>query len=553
MSNKYRNYIFEYYEAIEKGDVAVGKWVKLIYKKLTEGLARSDYYYNGKKVNKAVRFIENFCHHCEGRSDLLKLELWQKAIVAAIFGIVDSEGVRIFREVIIVIARKNGKTLFASAIIAYVAYLDGEYGAKIYCLAPKLEQASMVYDNFYQMILKEEELAEISKKRRSDIYIAEYNTSIKPLAFNFKKSDGFNPQLVINDELSSWSGDGGLKQYGVMKSALGARKQPLILSITTSGYENDSIYDEIINRATSFLKGSSREKRLLPFLYMIDDVDKWDDIEELKKSNPNLGVSVQASFYENEITIAENSISNKKEFLSKYCNIKQNSSSAWLDCELIEKYFNADLTLEDFRGCYCVGGVDLSQTTDLTAASAIIERSGKLYCFTQFFMPKNKIAKRQQVDGVPYELFVSQGLITLSGENYIDNEDVEKWFLMLLNDYGIIPLKTGYDRYSAQYFVLKMGGYGFHMDDVFQGDNLSPVVKEFEGIIEDGNFIICGNNNLLKAHFLNVAMQENFQTRKVRPVKIERRMRIDGFVSVIDGMTVRQKYYQEIGEMLKNS
>ena len=153
-----------------------------------------------------------------------------------------------------------------------MAYLEPEYGQEIYCLAPKLDQAALVYDGFYQMVQAEDELAELAKKRRSDIYIAESNTVIKPIAFNAKKSDGFNPQLVVCDEMAAWSGDAGLKQYEVMKSALGARTQPMILSISTAGYINDSIYDELMKRSTSFLKGNSKERRLLPFLYMIDEV-----------------------------------------------------------------------------------------------------------------------------------------------------------------------------------------------------------------------------------------------------------------------------------------
>ena len=547
----YKNYIYEYYQKICSGKITVGKWIKAIFKIIIDGLEKQEYYFSAKEANRAIKFIENFCHHSQGRSDLLKLELWQKAIVSTIFGIVDEEKTRIFREIFIVIGRKNGKSLFASAIIAYMAYLEPEYGQEIYCLAPKLEQAAKVYDGFYQMVKADEELAELAKKRRSDIYIEESNTIIKPIAFNAKKSDGFNPQLVVCDEMAAWAGDGGLKQYEVMKSALGARRQPMILSISTAGYINDSIYDELMKRSTSFLKGNSKERRLLPFLYIIDDIEKWNDIEELKKANPNMGVSVKESFFIDEIAIAEGSLSKKAEFLTKYCNIKQNSSVAWLEYQTVENAA-ADLTLEDFRECYAVGGIDLSQTTDLTAASVVIEKDGILYAFTQFFMPKNKVEYLQATDGVPYDLFVKKGLITVSGENYVDYKDVFNWYVWLINEYGIRVLKIGYDRYSAQYLIDDLKNYGFHTDDVHQGENLTPVIREFEGIIKDGNFKIV-NNNLLKSHFLNVALKQNMETRKFRPIKIEQRAHIDGFVSVIDAMTVRQKYYAEVGEMLKNA
>lgn len=545
-------YITEYNEAIRTKKVRVGKWIKKIYSLICEKIESNEYFFDAEKAEKAIEYIENFCHHSKGRNDLITLELWQKAAVSAMFGIVDKNGVRIFREVFIVIARKNGKSLFASAIISYMAYIEDEYGQEIYCLAPKLEQANLVYDGFYQMIQLEPELAELAKRRRSDIYISESNTVIKPIAFNAKKSDGFNPQLVVCDELAAWQGDAGLKQYEVMKSALGSRKQPMILSISTAGYINDSIYDELMKRSTAFLLGNSNEKRLLPLLYMIDDVEKWSDLEELKKSNPNLGVSVSEDFYLEEIAVAEQSLSKKTEFLTKYCNIKQNSSVAWLPYEVIDALTGEKLDLNDFRECYCVGGIDLSQTTDLTACCIIIEKKGRLYVFAQFFMPRNKIDELQEREGVPYRIYEKQGLIKLSGDNYVDYNDCFKWFVRLVEEYHIYPLQIGYDRYSAQYLIQQMKAYGFHMDDVYQGENLTPVIYEAEGLIRDGKLRI-GDNNLLKAHLLNTALKVNSESRRVRIIKIEQRCHIDGCAALLDTLTVRQKWFEVIGEQLKNA
>lgn len=545
-------YITEYNEAIRTKKVRVGKWIKIIYSLICEKIESNEFFFDAEKAEKAIEYIENFCHHSKGRNDLITLELWQKAAVSAMFGIVDENGVRIFREVFIVIARKNGKSLFASAIISYMAYIEDEYGQEIYCLAPKLEQANLVYDGFYQMIQLEPELAELAKKRRSDIYISESNTVIKPIAFNAKKSDGFNPQLVVCDELAAWQGDAGLKQYEVMKSALGSRKQPMILSISTAGYINDSIYDELMKRSTAFLLGNSNEKRLLPLLYMIDDVEKWSDLEELKKSNPNLGVSVSEDFYLEEIAVAEQSLSKKTEFLTKYCNIKQNSSVAWLPYEVIDALTGEKLDLNDFRECYCVGGIDLSQTTDLTACCIIIEKKGRLYVFAQFFMPRNKIDELQEREGVPYRIYEKQGLIKLSGDNYVDYNDCFKWFVRLVEEYHIYPLQIGYDRYSAQYLIQQMKAYGFHMDDVYQGENLTPVIYEAEGLMRDGKLRI-GDNNLLKAHLLNTALKVNSESRRVRIIKIEQRCHIDGCAALLDTLTVRQKWFEVIGEQLKNA
>lgn len=548
------NWIFKYHEAIQKKEVIVGVWVRLCFEILTTGLLNGEWEFNEKKANKAIKFIENFCHHSEGRSDLLHLELWQKAIVSAIFGIMDkTTGYRQFREVFIIVARKNGKTLFAAAIAAYMTYIDGEYGAKVYFLAPKLDQADLVYDAFYQIVQSDDELDSITKKRRSDIYIKAFNTSVKKIAFNSKKSDGFNPQLVVNDEMEAWPGDQGLKQYEVMTSALGARKQPLIISIATAGYVNDGIFDELFKRATAFLKGNSKEKRLLPFIYMIDDIEKWDSIEELKKSNPNLGVSVSVEYYLEQIEIARNSISKKVEFMTKFCNIKQNSAVAWLDYWDVMKCVHEEkpLSLEDFKGCYCVGGIDLSRTTDLTAASIVINRDGINHIFTRFYMPQKRYEVAINEDNTPYNIYRDRGFLFISGENQVDYKDVYNWFIELVKVYKIKPLKIGYDRYSANYLVEDLKTAGFHTDDVYQGTNLTPVLHEFEGKLKDGLFDF-GDNSMLAAHFLNVAVDINLNDSRMKPVKIEKRMRIDGAMSVFDALTMVSKYHNEIGKKLLN-
>lgn len=545
------NYILEYWNAIQAGNETVGKWIYLFYQYIVLGLENKQFFFDQKKARKAIRFIENFCHHCEGREDLLKLELWQKATVSVIFGVVGADGLRQFREVVIIIARKNGKSLFAAAIIAYCVYLDGEYGAKVYCVAPKLDQADIVYSAFWQIVQKEPELKALIKPRKADYYIDQTNSSVKKLAFNAKKADGFNPHLTVCDEIASWPGDQGLKQYEVMKSALGARKQPLILSISTSGYVNEGIYDELIKRSTRFLMGDSRERRLAPFLYMIDDIDKWNDINELRKSNPNLGVSVSEDYLLEEIAVAEGSLSKKAEFLTKYCNIKQNSSQAWLATQDVEKNCGKPFDLEMLRNTYCVGGIDLSRTTDLTACAAIIEKDGKLNVLAHFFLPAERLEEATARDGLPYAIYVQRGLLTLSGDNFVDYHDCFNWFRMLVEEYQIYPLKVGYDRYTAQYLVQEMSQYGFHMDDVFQGFNLTPVIRETEGLMRDGTFNI-GDNDLLKVHLLDMALKMEVESGRCKPVKMSATAHIDGGAVLLDAMTVRQKYYSEIGEQLRN-
>lgn len=546
------NFILTYYQQISDGTVTVGKWVRLAYEMIIKGLENKSFFYDSKKAHRAINFIEKFAHHHEGAlaPQNIKLELWQKALISCIFGIVDEDGTRHFREVLCVIGRKNGKTLLDASIADYMAFCDGEYGARLYFIAPKLQQASLCYDALYQMIKKEPDLDVMTKRRRTDIYIESTNTTAQPLAFSQKKSDGLNPSFVSCDEIASWQGQAGLKQYEVLKSALGARKQPLILSISTAGYESEGIYDELIKRSTRVLLGESKESRLLPVLYMIDDIEKWNDLNELQKSNPNLNVSISVDYLLEEIAVAEGSLSKKTEFVVKYCNIRQNASQAWLSMQVVEKC-EADLRIEDFAHCYCVGGIDLSRTTDLTSACVVISKDGVLNVFSHFWLPSEKIDEAQQRDGVPYKLYVQQGYITPSGENFVDYNDCFKWFTHLVEEYEILPLMTGYDRYTAQYLVQQMQAYGFQMDDVYQGFNLSPVITEMEGLMDDSK-IRYATNPLLKMHLLDTALKKDTESNKQRIIKIDSTCHIDGTASLLDALTVRQKWCGQFGSQLEN-
>lgn len=548
------NYIFAYYEEIKAGRIIAGRWIILWYSLIIERIQSGAYIYDDKKAQKAIRFVENFCRHHEGAlaPQLIKLELWQKALVSVLFGILDETGARQFREAVVIVSRKNGKTLLAAAIANYNAFLDGEYGGRIYFAAPKLDQAALCFDAAYQMILKEPELEALHKKRRADIYIPETNTTMKQLAFNSKKSDGFNISFCVCDEIASWPGDQGIKFYDVLRSSFGSRRQPMMLSISTAGYMNDGIFDELVKRSTAVIMQTAKETRLAPFLYMIDDIEKWNDIDEMAKANPNIGVSITAEYLQEEIRIAEGSLTKKAEVITKYCNIKQNSSQAWLTAQVIETASGTEIKPEDFRHSYCVAGIDLSQTTDLTSACIVVERAGELYVFAHFFMPAEKLEELTAADGVPYKVFAEQGFLSLSGTNFVDYEDCHAWVVKMARQYELLPLYIGYDRYSAQYLVTQLKNDGFKCDDVYQGYNLTPVIREFEGLIKDRKIHI-GANNLLKSHLYNTALKQDLETQKVKIVKTTQRAHIDGVAALLDAMTVRQKYFAEIGSQLKNA
>lgn len=571
------NYIAEYHQQILDGKIIVGKWIKLLYDRIAEGLSEGAFVFDIEKADAVIDWIESNCYHTEGplAPNLLKLELWQKAAVSLMYGIVDGKGKRIFREVLIVVARKNGKSLLAAAIAKY-EWQKGGYGARVFCIAPKLDQTAIIYDSIWNQTTlspdyqdfkarvrdgikyherKTVDDSELPKHRNTDLYIAATNSVVKKVAFSERKSDGFNPSLTVCDEVAAWAGEKGIRQYEVMKSAMGAREMgdnpPFLLSCTTSGYVNDGVYDGLIKRATRFLLGESEEKRLLPFLYMSDNVDAWDTYDELAKSNPNLGISVSWDYLKEEIAIARGSLSKKAEFIVKYNCIKQNSSLAWLPAQVVSEASGPALQLEDFAHSYCVAGIDLSQTRDLTAGVVVIEKDGELYVFSKMWLPAERIDEATQRDGLPYSAYIQRGLLEASGDNYVDYHDCFRWLTELVEKYEILPLMVGYDRYSAQYLIQDLEQYGFRTDSVYQGENLYGVIQETQGLLEDRKIHI-GDNDLLKVHLLNSAIKMSTERGRGKLVKLSPNDHIDGTAALLDAMTVRQKWYAEIGEQLRN-
>ena len=553
------NYIYKYYQGIENGSIIVGKWIKLLYEKILDGIEDHTYEYSQERCDNCIDFIEKYVHHNKGKlaPGLLKLDLWQKAGLSLMYGILDpDDGIRMFNEVIWIVGRKMGKTLLAAGNIAYHAYVCGEFGSEIYCVAPKLGQSDLVYSAFKFTVDHERSFARITRQRKNDLFIEKFNTTIQKLPFTDKRSDGYNPMLFVADEIAAWPGQKGLRQWEALTSGNTARVEPMGIGISSGGYEHEGIFDELVKRGTAFLNGNSREKHLLPLLYMIDDIDKWDDINELYKSLPGLGVSVSVKTILSEIDIAHESLSKKTEFITKYCNIKQNSSLAWFTSQDVKKAFGNHYTLEDFRNSYCLAGIDLSQSVDLTSACVLIERGGIIYVFSHFWLPSEKLNEATERDGIPYQIMIERGFLSLSGDNFVDYHDCYNWFTSLIEQYQIYPLVVGYDRYSAQYLIQDLKAYGFHCDSVFQGYNLTGIEDNLEGLLKGGSIQCADDNDLLKLHFLDAAQQMESNTSahpRKKLVKMSKNAHVDGVAAILDALCMRQVYWGEYGDRLKNA
>ena len=556
---KAENAIREYWDEINTGGAVVGKWIRQLYDVIMQGLEEGRWFYDARLAENALNFIERFCHHYKGvlAPRRLKLSLWQRAAISLIFGIVDEAGKRQFREVFWVVGRKQGKTLLAAAVATYMSYAAGEYGSEIYFLAPKLDQADLCYSALEFNVHAEPELDAITRSTKyRGLMIQETNTMVKKLAFTSKKSDGYSPQFFCADEVAAWPGGNGIRQWEVMVSGTGAREEPLGMAISSGGYENEGLFDELMKRSTAFLMGNSREQHILPIIYMIDDPEKWNDLEELKKSLPGLGVSVSEEFIRKEIATAEESIPKAIEVKVKYANLKQAMSTCWLRAEDINKAFGHHKGLDELKGRYCVAGLDLSQTTDLTSACIVTELDGVLWVHSHFWLPNKKLEEATKRDNVPYEIYIRKGFLSLSGEEFINNDDVLMWFMDLVKKWRIYPLMVGYDRWMAQDLVQKLERKHFHTDNVTQGFNLSSVSDTFEGMLREGRIRDMDDNDLLKIHMADAAQQMESSAESAHPrkklVKITKNAHVDGVAALLDAMAMRQFNWAKLGARLTN-
>ena len=555
MSND--NWILTYYQQMSDGSVTVGQWIRKWYEMIVHGLEEKKWTFDQKKANAVINFIERYCHHHEGplAPGLMKLEVWQKAFLSVVYGIMDETGHRQFREVVLIIGRKQGKTALMSGCGCHHLFVDGGYGSRVMVCAPKLEQARLCYEGIYQTIRKEPMMDRKTKRRRTDLYIESNNSSAQPLAFSAKKSDGLNISMGILDEAAAFVGEPGLRQAEVVKSSQGARREPLMFYPTTANFVDGGLYDELMKRSTAVLNGTSKETRLAPFLYMIDDVDKWNDLNELRKSLPNLGVSVSVDYILEEIAVAEGSLSKRSEFLCKYCCVKSNSSMAWVPAEVVRKAFGYKMPISELSSKYALCGIDLSQTQDLTSACLLIEIDGIIWIISHFWIPGERLAEATARDGIPYQLMIEKGFLSLSGTECIDYHDVFNWIEMHRKEHEILPLWIGYDRYSAQYLIQSLEQARYHCESVFQGYNLTGIEDNFEGMLREGKIRSAEDNDLLKIHMMDAAQQIESNTSahsRKKLVKISRYAHVDGVAAILDAMCMRQNHWAEIGSRLMN-
>lgn len=353
------NYVIEYFEKIKAGEYVVSNRVYKQYEKMVNDIYNSDkYIFDEERALRPIKFIETFCKHSKGEwaGKPVILELFQKAYISALFGFIDKEtNLRRYKESMFYVARKNGKSTMLSGIAAYMMIADNEAGAEIYSCATKKDQAKLVFDETLNMINQSPYLSKHIKKRKSDLYFPLTMSKFQPLGKNSNTLDGLNAHCVIIDELH------GVKDrnlYEVMQQSQSARRQPLLIMITTAGTVRECIFDDIYEYSCNIVDGTFEDDTFLPIIYELDKKEEWLDERCWSKSNPSLGAIKKLDDLKRKVEKAKNSPKDLSGVLTKDFNIRNTLSNAWLNFDDINNTETFDI--ENFKNFYAIGGADLS-------------------------------------------------------------------------------------------------------------------------------------------------------------------------------------------------
>ena len=554
------NPIIEYWEKIEHGEIPVSRKTYQWYKYLSSMVNNptDQMMYSPERANHILEFAENFCCLSKGAGAGKKvvLELWEKAHLAAIFGFIDKDGNRTCRESVLIVGKKNGKSLLASIVGLYMLIADGEKGPEVYSAATKKDQAKIIWMESVRMVRKSKTLLKRIKCRVADISSEEYNNGVfKPLASDSDSLDGLNIHCALLDEVHQWKN--GKALYDILADGVSARDQPLIYITSTAGTIREDIYDAKYEEAERVINGlfddnGYKDIHFFPFIYELDERKEWTDKTKWMKANPNLGVSKKWSYLESKVKKALENPVLVKNLVCKEFNIRETSSEAWLTFEQLD---NRELfEIEKLKPRYGIGGVDLSSTTDLTNATVIFMVPGddNIYVIQMYWLPEDLLEQRVREDNIPYDLWEEQGLLRLCPGNKIHYKFVTEWFQEIQDKYDIYLYKCGYDSWSATYFVEDMKNtFGQAvMDPVIQGKKtLSSPMKSLGADLTKKR-IVYNNNPILKWCLGNTSIDID-KNDNIQPCKGNLgTRRIDGLAGLLDAYVVLERYYEEYLTMI---
>ena len=551
------NSIQEYYQCLLDNPKKANKKILAVYKRLTEDIEtpreiehlnketgeieKTTYIFDESRGQRVIDFIEKFCHHSKGKwaGQPIKLELFQKALIMSAFGFINEEtGQRKYKKVIFFIAKKNGKSTLASGIGLYLLTSDGEGGSEVYSIAKVKDQAKITWQEAKHMLNKSPALKKRLRTTVSGIFYDAKDAVFAPLASETNSLDGKNPYGVLADEIWAWE-DMGL--LDIMEDGMSAREQPMLLEFSTMGTVRNKVFDNEYGYAEKIIKGYQNQEggiideTVLPIIYELDSQEEWQDEEAWYKANPALGVSKGIEYLRDKVQKASNNPIALTNLLCKDFNVRQTSTIAWLTYEELNN--ETTYTDEEFQDCYCIGGCDLSSTTDLTCATILGIKKSQIFIKQMYFIPEATVDKKTKEDKIPYDKWKELGWLRTSEGSRVNYTDVTNWFIEQVEKHELRPLWVGYDSWNAQYWKEEMEAYGFDMEEVRQvAKTMSQPMKQLKAELIDKK-INYNNNPILKWCLSNMSVKSD-ENENIRPVKESQRARIDGAVSLIDAYVI---------------
>lgn len=553
------NPILQYYAQIKSKKVTVSKAIEKWYRYLVWHIQNPDeYFYSPKRANHIIEFAENFCKFSKGATggQPVRLELWEKAHLAAVFGFVDINGNRQCRESLFIVGKKNGKSLLASIVGLYMQIGDGEPGPEVYAVATKRDQASIIWKESKRMVNKSPQLRKRIKPLVGELSSEQYNDgSFKPLASDKDTLDGLNVHCVLMDEIHQWKN--GKALYDIMADGTTARQQPLVYITSTAGTVREDIYDLKYEEAKRVINGlfdknGYKDKHFFPFLYELDNRKEWTQEENWYKANPGLGTIKNLDTLRAKVKKALNNPMLVKNLVCKEFNIRETSSESWMTFEDLDNTVTFDI--KKLCPKYGIGGNDLSSTTDLTNATLLfmVPDDKHIYVEQMYWLPEDLLEQRVREDKIPYDLWLEQGWLRTCPGNKVHYKHVVEWYQEMQEKYDIYLFKDGYDSWSATYFVEDMKNtFGADtMEAVIQGKKtLSSPMKSL-GADLAAKRIVYQNNPILKWCLANTAVDID-KNNNIQPCKGNSpTRRIDGLAGLLDAYVVLENHLEEYQSLI---
>lgn len=553
------NPVLEYWEEIESGREVVSHKIYVMYKYLAHLINNpGEYFYSAKRANHILEFAENYCKISKGAGagKPVRLELWEKAMLAAVFGIIDINGNRLCREVILIVGKKNGKSLLASIVGLYLLVGDGEPGPEVYAVATKRDQSKIIWQEAKRMVRKSPALLRRIKPLVAELSSELFNDGIfKPLASDSDTLDGLNVHGVLMDEIHQWKN--GKALFDIMADGTTARNQPLVFITSTAGTIREDIYDQKYEEAERVINGLFDENgykdiHMFCFIYELDNRKEWIDPKCWKKANPGLGTIKKLEQLEAKVKKAQENHALVKNLVCKEFNIRETSSESWLTFDQINN--TATFDIKTLKPRYGIGGVDLSSTTDLTNATVIfkVPEDEHIYVLQMYWLPEDLLEKKVKEDKIPYDLWYEQGLLRLCPGNKVHYKYVTEWFLEVQNELDIYLFKVGYDSWSATYFVEEMNNtFGKTvMEAVIQGKKtLSSPMKSLGADLEK-KLVNYNNHPILKWCLCNTSVDRD-KNDNIQPEKGNLgTRRIDGMAGLLDAYVCLENNLEEYQTMI---